>query len=119
MTILDIKLNDDHDIYLDGNDLAAAEEEDIVVQRLRIGLQFLLAEWFLDNTLGIPYVQTIFQAGTNINDIYFIFQNAIINTEGVETLNELILTPSFDDRSLSVSFSVNENVSLTTIEVAV
>lgn len=119
MTIFDIKLNDDHDIYLDGNDLAVAEEEDIVVQRLRIGLQFLLGEWFLDNTLGIPYVQTIFQVGTNINDIYSIFQNAVLNTEGVETLNELILTPSSDNRSLSISFSVNENVTLTTIEVTV
>lgn len=118
MTTYDLLLNDAHDIHLDGQDLAMAEEDDIVVQRLKIRLQFIQGEWFLDNTAGLPYPQFIFEAGSSIDDIYALFRNEIINTEGVEVLNELNLTPDLDNGLITLDFNVNQNVS-STIEVTI
>ena len=117
MTTFDIKLDDTHDIFLDGQDLAVAEEQDIVVQRLRIRLQFLFQEWFLDATVGIPYTQTIFEQGTSIDDVYSIFQSEVSDTEGVENIIELNLTPDAENKGMRVETSVNENVSVT-VEVS-
>jgi hypothetical protein len=113
MTTFDLLLDDDHDIHLSGQDLALAEEEDIVVQRLKIRLQFLQEEWFLDVNAGLPYTQTIFEAGTSIDDVYALYQSEIINTTGVETINELNLTPTAESKLMRVDTTVNQSESLT------
>ena len=119
MTIFDIKFNDNHDIELDGPDLAFAEETDILKQRLTIRLQFLLEEWFLDNRAGLPYTQFIFKQGSSIEDIYSIFRQEINNTEGVENIVSLELTPIANTKSMRVDFSVNNGVTTGTVEVSV
>ena len=119
MTIYDIKFNSEHDMYLDGSDIAFTTDTDVLVQRLTIRLQFLLEEWFLDNTAGLPYVQFIFEQGSTLEDIYSIFRTAIINTEGVEDIQELELTPDPDNKGLRVDFSVNNNTSSGSVEVTI
>ena len=118
MTIFDIKFDDNHDIHLDGTDLAFAEENDIVKQRLTIRLQFLLEEWFLDNRAGLPYTQFIFKQGSSIEDIYSLLRNKINNTEGVENIVSLELTP-VNDKGLRVDFNVNSGITTGTVEVSV
>jgi len=117
MTILDIGFNSSHDIYLDGDDLAFVEEEDIVVQRLTIRLQFLFAEWFLDNSIGVPYTQFIFEAGTSITDVYSIIRREIIETEGVISLETLELDINAETRNLTITFSVNGGNTLETVVI--
>lgn len=119
MTIFDIKFNENHDLGLFCNDLAFAQEEDIVKQRLTIRLQFLLGEWFLDNRVGLPYTQFIFEKGSDISDIYTLIDNEIRNTEGVENIKSLDLSPSPDNRSLRVDFEVNDGISQGSLEVSV
>ena len=83
MTIYDIGFNEEHDMFIVGSDISFAEETDIVKQRLTIRLQFILEEWFLDVTAGMPYTQIIFDQGTSLEDLYSIFYNEVKNTEGV------------------------------------
>lgn len=118
MTIFDIAFDSNHDMYISGPDIAFVEEGDIIVQRLKIRLQFLLSEWFLDNRAGLPYTQFILKQGSNIKDIYSLFRQEIKNTEDVENITELELTPDPDQKGLRVDFSVNNNTSSGSIEVS-
>ena len=119
MTIFDIKFDDDHDMFLDGSDIAFAEESDIIKQRLTIRLQFLLEEWFLDNRAGLPFTQFIFEQGSTIEDIYELFRKEINDTEGVEDITELNLIPDPSEKGLRVDFSVNSGVSNGSVEVTI
>jgi len=103
----DISFDLDHDMHLAGADIAFTDEDNNLIQRLKIRLQFLLGEWFLDNTVGIPYTQEIFKAKMNLQDIYTIFRDEIKNTEGVEKIEELEVTSDPGARGLKVNFSVN------------
>ena len=118
-TIFDIKLDDTHDLFLDGGDLAVATEGDILKQRLTIRLQFLFEEWFLDNRAGLPYRQFIFLQGSDLDDIYGIFKNEINETEGVEQIDSLNLTPDASNKSLQVDFSVNNGVVSESLEITI
>lgn len=119
MTIYDIKFNDEHDMHLSGSDIAFAEESDIVKQRLTIRLQFLLEEWFLDNRAGLPYTQTILEQGASLDDIYILFRDEIKNTDGVENIVSLELTPNPGNKGIRVDFSVNNGVVSSSMEVSV
>jgi hypothetical protein len=119
MTIYDIAFDEDHDMYLDGADIVFTDEDTALVQRLTIRLQFLFEEWFLDNTVGIPYAQTIFDQGTSLEDIYSIFRKAISNTNGVESIQQLDLTPDPNEKGLRVDFAVNDNTASGTVEVTI
>lgn len=119
MTIFDIKFDSDHDMHLAGSDIAFAEEADIVKQRLTIRLQFLLGEWFLDNRAGLPFTQFIFEQGSSIDDIYELFRKEIKDTDGVEDITELDLTPDPSEKGLRIDFSVNDGISRGTVEVAI
>jgi len=120
MTIFDIAFDDEnHDLFLDGSDLAFATDPDIVKQRLTIRLQFLLAEWFLDNRAGLPYTQFILEQGASIEDVYELFRKEIKDTEGVENIVSLDLTPTPSDKGLRVDFSVNNGVISDSVEVTI
>lgn len=118
MTIIDIKFNDDHDMFLDGSDIAFTNEDDALVQRLTIRLQFFLEEWFLDNTAGVPYTQFILEQGSSIEDVYTLMRQKINNTVGVESIKKLILTPDPDNKGLRIDFEVNDGTAAT-IEVTI
>ena len=107
--IKDIFFDADHDMTLEGQDLKFADESNIVKQRLTNGLQLLLGEWFLDNTKGIPYTQTIYKVGTSLSDVYDIIRRFIIETEDVASLKSLNLTPDADERGLRIDFEAIES----------
>lgn len=117
MTIIDIGFDDTHDMHLSGSDIAFTDEDNGLVQKLTIRLQFLFEEWFLDNTKGIPYTQFIFEKGSSIEDIYSVFRKEIIDTEGVENIVSLELLPDSDSRGMRVDFSVNDGLSTGSVEV--
>ena len=118
MTIFDIALNPGHDIYLNGTDIAITTESDALPQKLKIRLQFLLEEWFLDNRAGLPYIQFIFEAGSSLEDINAIFRKEIKDTEGVTKINLLEFTPDIDARSMRVDFEVNDGIA-SSVEVTI
>ena len=117
MTIFDIGFDANHDMHLSGSDIAFAEESDIVKQRLTIRLQFLLEEWFLNNQVGLPYTQFIFEQGSSIEDLYELFRKEINDTEGVENITELNLIPDPSNKGMRVDFSVNDGISFGSVEV--
>jgi len=116
---MDIYLDDTHDFTLDGQDLRMTVIEEDVVQRLSIRLQFLFEEWFLDNTIGLPYTQEFFQAGTGLDEIYDRIRKEIIETDGVIQLDSLALTPDAGNKGLRIDFVVRDQFSVKSASVEV
>lgn len=119
MTIYDIFFDDDNDMTLDGSDIKFATENNIVKQRLTLRLQFLLEEWFLNTTRGLPYTQFVFTKESSLEENYALFRRHTLETSGVEDIVTLELTPSSEDRGLRVDFSVNKGTVTGTAEVTI
>lgn len=58
-------------------------QADVVAQRLRIALYTFYGEWFLDTTIGVPYMQQVFSKVRKKSTIDLIFQGIIVADEGV------------------------------------
>lgn len=58
-------------------------QADVVAQRLRITLYTFYGEWFLDDTIGVPYIQQIFTKVKKKSTIDLIFQGLISADPGV------------------------------------
>lgn len=108
----DFYFDDTYDMSLENSDIRFTNDDNKVVQRLESRLQFIQEEWFLDITAGLPYPQIIFEVGTSIEDVYNLLRNTIINTDGVDSIRELILTPDTEARSLLVTATINETETL-------
>lgn len=106
---MDIALNDNHDIFVTASDLTLTTEENSVIQSLEIRLQFILSEWFLDNTAGLPYPTIIFEKGTNLSTVYSLFRREIIETRGVQKLMSLNLTPDNENKLLRLDLEVKQD----------
>lgn len=120
MTIYDIQFLDlDHDMFLMESDIAFTDANEVVKQRLKIRLQFFLAEWFLDNTAGVPYTQIIFERGIPIATIYEIIRKEIVDTEGVGELKNLNLDFGGENSNLTISFEVNSGNISESLEIEI
>jgi len=119
---MDLALDNSHDLFVTNQDLTLTTTDNEVVQDLSIRLQFILNEWFLDNTVGVPYPQIIFEKNTNIATVYTIFRNEIKNTDNIKELKSLILSPEADKKLMLVDFSVIQDTGETisqTIELGI
>lgn len=87
-------------------DLKLIDDTDQIQQNLVIRLKFILREWYLDNTQGIPYYEDFFIKNPNQIRIESVLKQEIVNTEGVVEL--LAFESAYDDqlRKYSVRFSV-------------
>ena len=110
---MDIALDDIHDIFVENQDLALTNTVNEVKQDLSIRLQFVFGEWFLDNTVGVPYPQIIFEKNTDISTVYYLFRDEIKNTDKIKEIKSLVITPDEKNKSISVSFEaldINNNI---------
>ena len=81
--MIDFLLNDNHDIDLSSLSLHLTNN---LAQRLSIKLNTFQEEWFLDDTAGIPYFQSILGHKVDKSVIDSIFKKAILEEEGVSDI---------------------------------
>lgn len=94
-------------VFTRGNLSLSSDASAYMAQKLQIKLRMFLGEWYLDTTKGIDYLSSIM--GKNVNDLPMIaaeLKNAILNTDGVDSL--LSFSVSYENvlRKLICSFSV-------------
>ncbi|WYN05062.1 hypothetical protein ISREJYDI_CDS0097 [Pseudomonas phage UNO-G1W1] len=82
---MDLLLNTDTGDIIFQNGLCPVTQlqADVVAQRLRIKLYTFYGEWFLDGTIGVPYIQQIFGKVRKKSTVDLIFQGIISNDPGV------------------------------------
>ena len=107
--MVQIRQDIDGDILFENNKFSLTEHlsDEEIVQSLKQNLKTFLGEWFLDLSIGLPYIQIIFVKGTPPEVIDAALKNAIIKTEGIETLNNFQdLDLNSGTRALSAKFDV-------------
>lgn len=95
------------DLLLENFDLQLVEGCDQIAQNLAIRLRFILGEWFLDITVGVPYYDDFFIKAPNQIRIESVLKEEILDTPGIDQI--LSFTSNFDAqrRIYSVTFSVS------------
>ena len=111
---MDIYIDSNNDITLDGRDLRLTTSDEDLVQKLRIHLQFFLGEWFLDTSKGIPYTQAIFETGhIDINKLNSYMRSRIKEIDGVEIINSFEVDFDRDERIFSITTKINNTEFIT------
>ena len=110
---MDLQLDTTGDLDVSTGDLLLISGTDQTAQRLRIKLQFFLGEWFLDQRVGIPYldrgdgsVPNPILGNKQISEaaIRAIYARAISTDEAVRSLESLDVNLG-GARVLDVTFS--------------
>ena len=86
-------------------DFHLVDEVNQIIQNLAIRLRFVLGEWYLDITQGVPYYEVFFKKAPIQIQIESILKEEIVNTRGILELTSF--ESEFDQtrRIYSVKFS--------------
>jgi len=103
---MDIKLNDDHDIDLTNNVVSMVTGVEEIRQLLKQRLQLFYGEWFLDQSKGVPYFQTIMQKNVSRDTISAIFKKTITETPGVLNITKFDFSYDNLNRRMTINFGV-------------
>lgn len=75
-----------NDLIFEEFDFFLFDGLDQIIQNLSIRLKFILGEWFLDITQGIPYFEQFFKKAPNLIQIDTILKEEIATTRGIAEL---------------------------------
>lgn len=95
-TAADANNPDEHDLLLVDGDLVWLPSGGLeaIAQHLRVRLQHLLGEWFLDTREGVPFFTEVYVKNPYLPRVASIFRRVILTTPGVLSLT--VFTYSFD-----------------------
>lgn len=81
---VDLKLDRNHDLALSkGYDVVLIDGLQRVRQQIKVTLLTFLGEWFLDNTWGVPYFETIMVKSPNRAEIENVVRARVRDVPGV------------------------------------
>lgn len=103
--MIDIKLDDNHDIVFDPYDLALVSGAEALRQRLKQRLLLFRGEWFLDIDAGVPYFEDVFIKQPRRNVLESAFKREILGDPEVTSLTAFELGFT-DERTLTLNFTV-------------
>lgn len=107
----DLSLNiNTNDLLIVDNDLVLTTDVDPngtnpILQDILQRMRLFLGEWFLDNSVGVPYFQQIFVKNPDMSKVEAIFIEIILSTNGVDSLIDYTFTSNNQLRQFEVSFS--------------
>jgi len=101
--------------YLDSNNNLVVEngiikrvsDAEEVSQRIKTTLLFYLGEWFLNTSIGIPWLEDIFIKPANLNNIESILKSEVLNVPGVSRITDFSMSY---EKSPSRKLTINMNV---------
>lgn len=97
------------DLVHDGKNLQLVGGVEAIAQALRTRLAFFQGEWFLDETFGVPYFQTILGKTVSLLAVREVFRTIITDTVGVLSIKSLELRQT-SAREFMLVFSVDTDV---------
>ncbi len=101
----DIALNTSGDIRLAGDDLDFTTGQETIADFVGVRLKTFLGEWFLDQSLGVPYFEEIFKKNFNARVVDAVFKNEILDSPGIIELKEFELDLDEATRQLTLTFA--------------
>lgn len=113
----DFLLDSNGDLDLSNLDIKLTSDEQTVAQRIRRRLLTFREEWFLDETLGIPYYTEILGIKNPLDAIRAIFISEINKVPGVKEILDFELSLDNETRIANIACSIitttNANISVT------
>lgn len=97
------------DLVIENGDLVLVADADALTQTIRTELQLFQGEWFLDESAGMPYYQSILVKNPSLSAVREIFRKKILSIPGVNALLSIALQFDGATRALSVSFRVDSD----------
>lgn len=107
--VRDIALDDTGDWQVSGGDLQLIGDGPSITQAVRIALEFFMGEWFLDQTAGIPYYQSVFVKNPDVNLLRQIFNDEIAGVPGILSVNSLAINFDRATRELFVTYTASSS----------
>lgn len=98
-----LALDSNHDIII-GRGATRISGAAQVAQLTKCRLLTLFGEWALDDSIGIPWYESIFTKQVRVSDIESTVANIIRGTEGVQQLLSIDIDADFRNRQLNISF---------------
>lgn len=96
-----------NDLVFTNGRLTVCDVNQACAQKLQARLQFFLGEWFLDITQGFPYLQYVLGVkNPNMTLVKQLFQQVLLDTSPVQTVNNLSLALNSATRALTFDFNV-------------
>ncbi len=92
------------DLKLTNGDLTVVKDADAVAQFLRQKLKLFQTEWFLDESVGVPFFDQVFVKNPKQVIIDTIFKREILNTPGVVELLSYSAILDGPTRKLTLTF---------------
>lgn len=99
-------LDDNGDLALSQNNLTMISGKPEIMQIIKLNLQSVAGEWFLDETLGLPWFDQILEVQNSDTNLDTIFLDSIRTSDGV--LSVLRFETELDRglRVLRIAFAV-------------
>lgn len=99
---MDLKLTN-NDLDITNNELTLITGIDETSQNITVNLKTILGEWFLDEAIGVPWLNEIFVKRNSLSQAQAILIDNIRQTNGVKKINDLTFDFNNSTRQLSVS----------------
>jgi hypothetical protein len=105
--MLDIALNDAHDLDTTTLDLVLLDGAARVRQQLEIKLRLWQGEWFLDTEFGTPYLAEILGKQLTLSGSLAALRASILEVDDVLKITEFNYAFTAQTRKLTVTFTVD------------
>ena len=92
------------DLLISNGDLVIVTGLTEIQQNVLQNVRTFLGEWFLDNTVGVPYFQQILVKNPDQGKVDALIQNAILSTPGIVQLLSYASSINTQSRSISIQF---------------
>lgn len=102
----DLNMSDDGDLVFTAGTLTFVDEDELIRQNLIKLIRTYTGEWFLDESIGLPWYQVILVKGVEVGTIEDIFVAAILSVAGVKEIVKLDIDFNSAARNLTVTFEV-------------
>ena len=120
--MLDLKLDSaEWDLYFEEGNLVLVSDADQTVQHIKQRLLTFYQEWFLDQSIGVPWLQQTLEKPASLSMVEVILQEVIRKSPEVRKLTSFVVRAGDSERTAKVTFTVqiDSGVSTATVELEI
>jgi hypothetical protein len=113
----DFLQTNDGDIAIVNNTASFVEGADEVAQRMTQRLRTFLGEWFLNQEIGVPYLQEVMKKNPNNTIVESVFKREIMDTPGVIGIDSFNISVDNATRVMTLTVKAKSTAGKIKVEV--